>query len=136
MSLFLTNEQKKRNRDIDQILLHYNKINIPVEIINKINKKFKSTKYYNFIETNDIEIGMMIRTVDLYIKNISTTGIVVNIIKTSSKKIGNIMLYNPSNNIYWRINPDKYYLFHIEKGTKNINILIREYRDNYFNNIK
>ena len=136
MSLFLTNEKKKRNRDIDQILLHYNKINIPVEIINKINKKFKSTKYYNFIETNDIEIGMMIRTVDLYIKNISTTGIVVNIIKTSSKKIGNIMLYNPSNNIYWRINPDKYYLFHIEKGTKNINILIREYRDNYFNNIK
>ncbi len=133
---FLTSEQIKRNKDIDTLLLNYNEIDIPDEIIYKINKKFKSTKYYNFIRTEQIEIGMMIRYVDLEFKKISTTGIIVNIISTSSKKIGNILLYNPSNDIYWKINPDKYYLFFIEKGTNKANNIIREYRDNYFNNIK
>ena len=136
MSEFITDGQKKRNKDIDQILLYYNEIDIPDEIIHKINKKFKSTKYYDFIRTEQIEIGMMIRYVDLELKKISTTGIIVNIISTSSKKIGNILLYNQTDDIYWKINPDKYYLFHIEKGQKKANMVIREYRDYYINNIK
>ena len=100
---FITDEQKKRNKDIDNILRHYHEFDIPDSIIYKINKKFKTTKRYDFIRTEEIEIGMMLRVVDLDIKNISTTGIVVKIIETSSKKIGNIMLYNSSNNIYWKI---------------------------------
>ena len=130
MANFITSEQKKRDINIDKILMHYNEIDIPDHIIHKINKKFKSTKYYNFIRTEELTIGMMIRTVDLDIKKISTTGIVVNITHTSSKSFGNITLYNQSNNIYWKINPDKYYLFYIEKGVKLSNILIREYHDN------
>ena len=131
---FITDEQKQRNKDIDNILKHYDEFDIPDSIIYKINKKFKSTKNYDFIRTEQIEIGMMIRAVDLDLKKISTTGIVVKLIKTSSKQIGNIMLYNSSNNIYWKINPDKYYIFHIEKGTNNISSIIREYRDNNINN--
>ena len=132
---FITDEQKKRNKDIDNILRHYHEFDIPDSIIYKINKKFKTTKRYDFIRTEEIEIGMMLRVVDLDIKNISTTGIVVKIIETSSKKIGNIMLYNSSNNIYWKINPDKYYIFYIEKGTNNVSSIIREYRDNNINKI-
>ena len=130
MANFITTGQKKRNLNIDKILMNYIEIDIPDHIIHKINKKFKSTKYYNFIRTEELMIGMIIRTVDLDIQKISTTGIVVNIIHTSSKSFGNITLYNQSNNIYWKINPDKYYLFHIEKGIKQTNILIREYHDN------
>ena len=130
---FITDEQKLRNKDIDNIMRHYDEFDIPDSIIYKINKKFKSTKNYIFVRTEQIEIGMMIRVVDLDIKNISTTGIIVKIIETSSKKIGNIMLYNSTNNIYWKINPDKYYIFHIEKGTNGISSLIREYRDNNIN---
>ena len=132
---FITDEQKIRNKNIDNILRYFDEFDIPDNIIYKINKKFKSTKNYSFIRTEQIEIGMMIRAVDLDIKNISTTGIIVKIIQTSSKKIGNIMLYNSSNNIYWKINPDKYYLFNIEKGTNSISSLIREYHDNNINNI-
>lgn len=126
----ITDEQKKRNIDIDNILRKYHDKDIPNEIIHKINKKFKSTKYYNFIRTEEIEIGMIIRTVNLDFKKISTTGIVVNILHTSNKSIGNIVLYNPSNLIYWRINPDKYYLFYIEKNTKNTNIIKKFHDDN------
>jgi hypothetical protein len=130
---FITDGQKQRNKDIDNMLKHYEEFDIPDSIIHKINKKFKSTKNYDFIRTEQIEIGMMIRVVDLDINNISTTGIVVKLIKTSSKQIGNVMLYNSSNNIYWKINPDKYYIFHIEKGTTSISSIIREYRDNNIN---
>ena len=67
---FITDGQKQRNKDIDNILKHYDEFDIPDSIIYKINKKFKSTKNYDFIRTEQIEIGMMIRVVDLDIKKI------------------------------------------------------------------
>jgi hypothetical protein len=114
--LYLTEAQKRRLVNIDNILKRYNELDIPDNIIHRINKKFKSTKYYRFIRTEEIETGMIIRCVDLDMKNISITGIIVNINKTNNKNIGTLTLYNNSINIYWKINPDKYYLFHLEKG--------------------
>lgn len=121
MTEFITKEQQKRIDNIDRILKLYGEKDIPDEIIHKINKKFKSTKYYNFIRTEELDTGMIIRTVDLDLSKISIPGIVVNIKETSSKKIGIVVLYNSEKTIYWKINPDKYYLFHIEKdsGTSN-----------------
>lgn len=116
-NIYLTEPQKKRLVNIDNILKRYIEFDIPDNIIHKINKKFKSTKYYRFIRTEEIEIGIIIRCVDLNIKNISMSGIIVNINKTNNKNIGTLTLYNNSINIYWKINPDKYYLFHLEKGT-------------------
>lgn len=107
--------QIRRLNNVNNILKNYRENNIPHNIISKIIKKFKLSKYYSFIKTEQIEIGMIIRTVHLDLNTINTTGIVVNIIDTSSKKIGLITLYNPSNDIYWKINPDKYYIFEIEK---------------------
>ncbi len=107
----ITKEQIKRNKNIDNILKIYsnNKIEIEIEnMILKINNKFKITKKYNYIKKNNIELGKTIRYVDLNLNKISTTGIVVNI------SDNNILLFNQSNNIYWKINPDKYYLFEIE----------------------
>jgi hypothetical protein len=123
MTEFITNEQIKRNKDINNILRLYKEKDIPDEIIHKINKKFKSTKHYNFIRTEELELGMIIRTVNLDLNKISTTGIVVNIKETSSKKNGIIVLYSPSDTIYWKINPDKYYLFYIERNSAKTNEL-------------
>lgn len=135
MTLYITSCQQQRLKDIDRILSKYMEIDIPDYIIHKINKKFKSTKYYRFIRSEEIEKGMFIRYVDLSISNISTSGIVVNISDTSNKKNGIVTLYNPSNVIYWKINPDKYYIFEIEKGTNSKNINIREfYTDKTDNN--
>jgi len=135
MTLYITSCQQRRLKDIDRILSKYMEIDIPDYIIHKINKKFKSTKYYRFIRSEEIEKGMFIRYVDLSISNISTSGIVVNISDTSNKKNGIVTLYNPSNVIYWKINPDKYYIFEIEKGTNSKNINIREfYTDKIDNN--
>lgn len=126
MALYITCAQKQRLKDIDKVLSKYMEIDIPDYIIHKINNKFKSTRYYRFIRSEEIEKGMIIRYVDLSISTISTSGIVVNITDTSNKKNGIITLYNPSDIIYWKINPDKYYIFEIEKGTNSRNIGIRE----------
>jgi hypothetical protein len=131
MALYITSGQQQRLMNIDRILSKYIEIDIPDYIIHKINKKFKSTRYYRFIRSEEIEKGMFIRYIDLSIRNISTSGIVVNISDTSTKKNGIITLYNPSDAIYWKINPDKYYIFEIEKGTNSRNIGIRElYKNN------
>lgn len=107
--------QMRRLNNVNNILKNYTENDIPNSIISKIIKKFKLSKYYSFVKTEQIEIGMIIRTVHLDLNTINTTGIVVNIKDTSSKKIGLITLYNPSNDIYWKINPDKYYIFEVEK---------------------
>jgi hypothetical protein len=106
--------EANRIQNIKSILKYYDE-QIPDEQIKKIHNKFKKTKYYNFIRTEQIELGMIIRTVDLNITKINLPGIVVSIKETSSKKIGKVLLYNSTKNIYWYINPDKYYLFFIEK---------------------
>lgn len=107
--------QMRRLNNVNNILKNYTENDIPNSIISKIIKKFKLSKYYSFVKTEQIEIGMIIRTVHLDLNTINTTGIIVNIKDTSSKKIGLITLYNPSNDIYWKINPDKYYIFEVEK---------------------
>jgi len=127
MSVYISPQQQKRIDDVNSVLKYFNELDIPDDIIKKINRKFKSTKYYKFIRTEEIEMGMMIRCVDLNMTKITMIGIVVNIIKTSSGGISAIRLYNSSGAIYWKINPDKYHIFHVEKGTDNMNMFIRQY---------
>lgn len=122
--------QLRRLNNVNNILKNCTENDIPHRIISKIIKKFKLSKYYSFIKTEEIELGMIIRTVHLDLNTINTTGIVVNIKNTSSKKIGIITLYNPSNEIYWNINPDKYYIFEIEKlspDAKLMKELLKDY---------
>ena len=128
--------EANRIQNIKSILKFYDE-QIPDEQIKKINDKFKKTKYYNFIRTEQIELGMIIRTVDLNITKINLPGIVVSIKQTSSKKIGKVLLYNSTKNIYWYINPDKYYLFFIEKYANiQTNMLLHDLISDYKIKIK
>jgi len=129
-------EEKQRIEELNKILRYYHENDVPNEIIKRINKKFKTTKYNSFIRTEELEKGMMIRAVDLDITKISTMGIVTRFIKTTNKERGNILLYNPYNNTegtkFWKINPERFYLFHIEKNTyinDQMKSLINEYKN-------
>ena len=132
----LTQMQKKRLHNIDIILSYYNEKVITDDIINKMKKKFKLGKYHHFIKTEQLEIGMIIRTISLELNKINIPGIIVNIKPSSSKNIGIITLYNEIKNIYWKINPDKYYIFNVEKRTsteKQMSEMISNLKKNILN---
>lgn len=112
-----TNEQKKRSHHIDLFLQNYKEFDIPTHIIRKINKLHPDTKRYDFMRTEQVEIGIMVRLVDLDLQKIYMPGIIVSIKDTSSRKKGILTLFNPKLEIYWSVNPDKYYIFKIH--TKN-----------------
>jgi hypothetical protein len=132
----LTKSQKKRMDNLDIILSYYSEVEISDEMINKMKKKFKLGKYHNFVKTFQLEKGMIIRTISLDLKKINIAGIIVNIQSSSSKNIGIITLYNEKKEIYWKINPDKYYIFDVKKRTldeKEMNRMITGLKKNIFN---
>ncbi len=133
--------QNKRIENIKSILKYYEEPDISDTLIKKINEKFKRTKHYNFIRTEQIEKGMIIRTVNLNITKLNIPGIIVKIMETSSKKIGNILLFNPLKKIFWNINPDKYYIFVVERNSNSelnrmVDELFEDYRNKIYNKIK
>ena len=101
----------KRLANIRHILKYYTPKTVPQHIIDKINKKFPKTKYYTFINTNDIDERMLLCTVTLDLKTLHIIGIVLKITYTYDKQIETVLLFNPYKNLYWNINPSKYYLF-------------------------
>lgn len=133
--------ENKRIENIKSILKYYEEPDISDSIIEKINLKFKRTKHYNFIRTEQIENGMIIRTVNLNITKLNIPGIIVKIIDTSSKKNGKILLFNPLKKIFWNINPDKYYIFLVERNSNSelnrmVDELFEDYRNKIYNKIK
>ena len=123
-----TNKQRDRMNNLEAFLQDFKEIDIPTYIIKKINKKYPDTKKYDFIRTEEIELGMMVRLVDLDLGKIYMPSIIVNIKSTSSRTIGIMVLFNPALNIYWSVNPDKYYIFRIHITNKKLKI-IKEYND-------
>ena len=109
-------EETKRINDVDNILQYFSDKDIPDNIIKKINKLYPITKDFNFIRTEQLEIGMVIKAVSLDFKELLTTGILLQIKSNSSQKYGSLLLLNTANDSVWRIKPDKYYLFQIERG--------------------
>jgi hypothetical protein len=127
-----TNRQKHRIKNLDQFLQNFKEIDIPSYIIKKINKLYPDTLKYDFLRTEEIEKGIMVRLVDLDLGKIYMPSIIVNIKSTSSRDIGIIVLFNPALKIYWSVNPDKYYIFKIyKKLNRNIKV-IKEYADKYY----
>jgi len=119
-----TDRQKQRVKNLDIFLQDFKEIDIPSYIIKKINKLYPDTRRYDFLRTEEIEIGIMVRLVDLDLGKIYMPSIIVNIKSTSSRDMGIIVLFNPALEIYWSVNPDKYYIFKIYKNTsKNIKII-------------
>ncbi len=130
-----TDNQRKRINNIDKFLQDFKELDIPTYIIKKINKLYPDTLKYDFIRTEELEIGIMVRLVDLDLEKIYMPGIVVNIKSTSSRDIGILVLFNPAIDIYWSVNPDKYYIFKMYKlsemeSKKNTKIIKNLYTKN------
>ena len=124
-----TDNQRKRIDNLDVFLQNFKELDIPTYIIKKINKLYPDTQKYDFIRTEEINKGMFVRLVDLDFNKIYMPSIIVNIKSTSSRDIGVVTLFNPALDIYWSVNPDKYYIFRIYKNINNKIKIIKEYSD-------
>jgi hypothetical protein len=109
-------EEIKRINDIDNILKYFNEKDIPDSIIHKINNLYPITKKCKFIRTEELEVGILIVTISLDLKKISGISVIAKIDMNSSQKYGSLLLVNSLKDIYWRIKPDNYYIFKIDRS--------------------
>ena len=109
-------EELDRIKDVDNILKYFNEKDIPDSIIHKINKLYPITKEFEFIRTEELEVGILVILVSLDLKKISGIGVVSKIDENSSQKYGSLLLINSVKEIYWRIKPDNYYIFRIDRS--------------------
>jgi hypothetical protein len=104
--------QQKRLNDINFFLNKMDEPDISDSIIKQINKKFPKTKYYTFIRPEELDEGMIVKTVSLDLNKINIAGKILKINK-ENKSIDSIVLYNPYKKIKWTIKPQKCYVFKI-----------------------
>jgi hypothetical protein len=104
---------EKRQKDINAILRLYKEPDVPDNIIKQIKKKYPKLKHYEYIHSEQINENDLIQMVSLDMKKISIVGKCVRINYNQNKTIENILLANNLLNIYWRINPTKYYVFKV-----------------------
>lgn len=132
----------KRLRDIDNILnvldkdLNNNDKN-KNDIIVQIKKKFLELDEYYHVDTDFVKNGDFIRYTDPNLNKVSIFAICTNVNYYASiqnvKSIKNITLYNPNKHIYWKIRPQKYYIF---RRTPNRDSSIRKTFEKKFGSIK
>jgi hypothetical protein len=111
--------ERNRLNDVDSILKFFNDKDIPDSIIKKIHKLYPTTKKYNFLRTEQLEIGMIIKLVSLDLEKIYTNSVILKIDANSSQKYGSLLVYVTSKDKIFRVKPDKFYIFQIEKSTLN-----------------
>lgn len=104
---------QKRLEDINNILKNYSEPDIPTLIVKKIQKKFPEVKYYSLITAEQLYIGMNISMVTLDMSKLLVPGRCVKIFYRKNNSVHRIMLFNSYLNIYWKVNPKKYYMFKI-----------------------
>ena len=105
--------QEKRLNDINNILKHYSEPDIPTTIVKKIKKKFTEVKYYSLITAEQLYIGEDLSLVTLDMSKLLIPGKCVKIFYRKNNSINKVMLYNSYLDIYWKVNPKKYYMFKI-----------------------
>ena len=105
--------QQKRLEDINNILKYYSEPDIPTAIVKKIQKKFPEIKYYSLITAEQLYIGLNLSLVTLDTSKLLVPGKCVKIFYRKNNSINRIMLFNSYLNIYWKVNPKKYYMFKI-----------------------
>jgi len=109
-------EELNRIKDVDNILKYFNEKDISDSIIHKINKLYPATRDFVLIRTEELEVGILVVTVSLDLKKISGISVIAKIDENSSQKYGSLLLVNSLKDIYWRIKPDNYYIFRIDRG--------------------
>ncbi len=105
--------QQKRLNDINNILKNYSEPDIPTIIVKKIQKKFPEVKYYSLITAEQLYIGENLSLVTLDMSKLLVPGKCVKIFYRKNNSVNRIMLFNSYLNIYWKVNPKKYYIFKI-----------------------
>ena len=105
--------QQKRLQDINNILKNYSEPDIPTLIVKKIQKKFPEVKYYSLTTAEQLYVGMNLSLVTLDMSKLLVPGKCVKIFYRKNNSINRIMLFNSYLNIYWKVNPKKYYMFKI-----------------------
>lgn len=108
-------EQLKREKTIDKLLTKFHEKDIPDNIIHQIHKKYPITKELAFLRTEQLEPGMFIKIISLDFTKV-LNGSIINIKPNASQKYGIILL--KSDDIFWRIKPDNYYIFKVERDSK------------------
>jgi hypothetical protein len=91
---------------------------------NDIKKKKKELKYAKYISVKDIEVGNIIRFVELSGDKVLLPGVITSIIYEDAI-IRYFIVYNNFRDIYWKIDPKKYYAF---KMIKNYDDLIKLFK--------
>ena len=129
MSL-ITPDQKRRLNNINNILKNYKEPDIPDRIIEKIRKKFPTVKNYDFLQTEQINEYDLIQTVDLNLKKLSIVGKCIKINYSQTRAINSILLHNIVTDTFWKINPEKYYIFKVLSNNDNE---LRENIENLYN---
>ena len=105
--------QQKRLNDINNILKNYSEPDIPTIIVKKIQKTFPEVKYYSLITAEQLYIGENLSLVTLDMSKLLVPGKCVKIFYRKNNSVNRIMLFNSYLNIYWKVNPKKYYIFKI-----------------------
>ena len=119
LKITMTEKALKRKADINQILKKYKEIDVPDSIINKIKKKYNELKNYEYLHTEQIVENELIQMVSLDLKHLSIIGRCIKITYTENNTIETILLTNNYLNIFWRINPRKYYVFKAKSKNEN-----------------
>jgi hypothetical protein len=120
--------QQKRLNDINQILKYYEEPDIPTTIVKTIQKKFPEVKYYSLTTAEQLYTGMNLSLVTLDMSKLLVPGKCVKIFYRKNNSINRVMLYNSYLNIYWKVNPKKYYMFKI---ISDRDIYIKEFLKDY-----
>jgi hypothetical protein len=114
-----TSFEQNRINNINFYLNKVKEVDISDQLIRKINRKFPKTINYVYVRREQLEIGNIIAVVDLELKKLSIPGLVIDFKSTSSKSMGVITLYSNLKDIYWNINPTKYFIFKVQSSAES-----------------
>lgn len=116
----------KEHSNLDEILNNIEYFEPTIELENKIKNKFPELDKYSLINTYDLKVKDIIRTVSLDFNKCTAPGVVIEIEKDEGviKIVRLTSSYDVENKIYWEMKPNNYFLFRI---TSLSELLKREY---------
>ncbi len=125
----------RRKQYLDNLLTDYEPTsNIKqTYIFDEINNKFgKKLKYYEYVENiSDLQLGQYIRYVHLDKNKLSMVGKITKIEINDSNNIEFIVLYDNIHDSFWKIRPNKYYIYVKNKNKQKYDKMFKELMGEY-----
>lgn len=99
------------------------------EINNKFNKKLK---YYEYVENpNELQLGQYIRYVHLDKSKLSMVGRIIKLEMSDSNNLEYIILFDNIHQSFWKIRPNKYYIYVKNKSKQKYDKIFKEMMGEY-----